>query len=67
LSTMGPHLCAIIELGGPEDPLAATSTRSVDPAAAAEGLCHTVLEMQVALTDIELSRHGGALPASVLD
>ncbi|KAL5222315.1 hypothetical protein ABZP36_027028 [Zizania latifolia] len=55
LSAAGPHFCSGIELGGPGSPLEATS-RGSDPVAAAEGLRRAILELQAALTAIELCR-----------
>ncbi|KAG8078933.1 hypothetical protein GUJ93_ZPchr0007g4299 [Zizania palustris] len=55
LSAAGPHFCSGIELGGQGNPLEATS-RGSDPVAAAEGLRRAILEMQAALTAIELCR-----------
>uniref|UniRef100_A0ACD5XFB0 Uncharacterized protein n=1 Tax=Avena sativa TaxID=4498 RepID=A0ACD5XFB0_AVESA len=56
LSASGPHFCAGIELGGPGNPLAAPLARGADPAAAAEGLRRAILDMQAALTAVELCR-----------
>lgn len=55
LSAAGPHFCAGIELGGPGNPLTAAD-RGADPATAAEGLRRAILEMQAALTAVELCR-----------
>uniref|UniRef100_A0ACD5XCC4 Uncharacterized protein n=1 Tax=Avena sativa TaxID=4498 RepID=A0ACD5XCC4_AVESA len=56
LSASGPHFCAGIELGGPGNPLAAPLARGADPAAAAEGIRRAILDMQAALTAVELCR-----------
>ncbi|XP_047060700.1 delta(3,5)-Delta(2,4)-dienoyl-CoA isomerase, peroxisomal-like [Lolium rigidum] len=54
LSAAGPHFCAGIELGGPGNPLAAPP--GTDPVAAADGLRRAILDMQAALTAVELCR-----------
>uniref|UniRef100_A0ACD5X8N7 Uncharacterized protein n=1 Tax=Avena sativa TaxID=4498 RepID=A0ACD5X8N7_AVESA len=56
LSASGPHFCAGIELGAPGSPLAAVPGRGADPAAAAEGLRRGILDLQAALTAVELCR-----------
>ncbi|CAM0884445.1 unnamed protein product [Alopecurus aequalis] len=53
LSGAGPHFCAGIELGGPGGVLAGAPA---DPVAAAEGLRRAILDMQAALTAVELCR-----------
>jgi delta(3,5)-delta(2,4)-dienoyl-CoA isomerase len=72
LSAAGPHFCAGIELGGPGSPLAAAPGRGADPAAAAEGLRRAILDLQAALTSVELCRkpviaavHGACVGAGV--
>ena len=55
LSAAGPHFCAGIELGGPGDALAAAHPGS-DPVAAVEGFRRAILDMQAALTAVELCR-----------
>jgi Delta3,5-Delta2,4-dienoyl-CoA isomerase len=55
LSAAGPHFCAGIELGAAGNPLAASS-KTADPAAAAEGLRRGILGLQAALTAIEQCR-----------
>lgn len=56
LSASGPHFCAGIELGGPGNPLTASFSRGADPVAAAEGLRRAILDMQAAMTAVELCR-----------